>query len=68
MEAWAVSSPGFLSSPKPQLLAVNERFYLHPITQQGSARPYPGGTALFLRQQEHTGAQPFPLGRGGNMT
>jgi hypothetical protein len=67
MEAWAVSSPGFLSSirywlPKPQLLAVAERFYLHPNTNQGSARPYPGGTAVFLIQQEHTGTQPFPLG------
>lgn len=39
-----------------------EKFYLHPITQQGSARPYPGGTAVFLRQQEHAGTQPFPLG------
>lgn len=53
-EAWAVSSPGFLPSirywfPKSQFLAVTERFYLYPLTHQGSARPYPRGSAVFLR-------------------
>lgn len=67
MEGWVVSS-GILVfhqilAPQTPAPPVVERFCLHLTTHQGSARPYPGGTAVFLRPQEQlAGTQPRPLG------